>query len=113
MAKKRSKKQRNRSDQQPSDLPRRQIEAADAVVGLSAPVQAIEANHRDLARRLGARADRYSQLLARALVDEQAGTELLTRSGLTPEEHAELSELAPEAHALFQQQAADALTRLR
>ena len=83
------------------------------MVGLSAPVQAIEANHRALARRLGARDDRYSQLLAKSLVDEQAGTELLTRSGRTREEHTELAELAPEAHALFQQQAADAIARLR
>jgi hypothetical protein len=113
MAKKRSKNQRNRSGQQPSDAPRRRVEAADAVVGLSAPVQAIEANHRDLARRLGARDDRYSQLLAKSLFDEQAGVELMTRSGLTPEKHQELAELTPEAHALFQQQAAEAITRLR
>jgi len=62
------------------------------------PVQAIEAGHRRQSAAFGSRADRFSQLLARLLRDEHASTGLVTPSGLTEEEHAELARIAPEAH---------------
>jgi hypothetical protein len=107
------KKMKKLSDQQRPKVKRNRDEADSPGLGLSEPVKAIEAKHRDLAQRLGARDDLYSQTVAKSFVDEHAGVELLTRSGLTPKERDELAEMAPEAHRLFQQQSAEAIGRLR
>jgi hypothetical protein len=76
-------------------------------------VAAIEARHADLARRLSARDDRFSQLVSKSFDDTHSGTELITRSGLTPEEHAELASLAPAAHAAFQNEILESTSALR
>jgi hypothetical protein len=77
------------------------------------PVEAIEAKHARLAEDLGGRADRFSQLLAKATSDEFSGQYLVTRSGLTAEEHAELAAAAAAAHDGFKVELREALERLR
>lgn len=76
-------------------------------------MQAIEKKHQELATRLAARDDRFSQLVARMIADEQSGVELHSRSGLSEAEHAELDALRAEAHARFQKEIIDATSRIR
>ncbi len=77
------------------------------------PVQAIELQHSAQAERFARRPDRYSQLLAKLIKDERAGQHLVTRSGLSSQEHAELDALRDEAHAAFRQELTDATVSLR
>jgi hypothetical protein len=77
------------------------------------PVQAIEWRHTKQAQILAARDDRFSRLLSRLLKDERRGQHVLTRSGLTKEDHAELESLAPEAHAALEIEMHEAIERLR
>jgi hypothetical protein len=77
------------------------------------PVAALEMRQADLLMRLGARDDKYSRLLSKAMRSDQSSTELRSTSGLSPEEHAELESLRDVAHAGFQQEALDATSRLR
>lgn len=77
------------------------------------PVQAVELHHQAQADRWASRPDRFSQLLARAFNDEHSGQNLMTRSGLTTEERAELASLRDEAHAMFGKELADATLALR
>jgi hypothetical protein len=77
------------------------------------PVQAIELIHLELAERLARRPDRFSQLLAKSFADERAGQHLITRSGLTPEEHEELSTLREPAHLEFREELVAATAALR
>jgi len=76
----------------------------DGAKGRPTPVQAIEDIHTALAGRLAARADRYSQLLAKSIKDEHAGQHLVTRNGLSEEEHAEMRELSADAHGTFRRE---------
>jgi hypothetical protein len=69
--------------------------------------------HISQAERLARRSDRYSQLLAKAIKDEQSGQHLVTRSGLTAEEHEELAALREEAHASFREELLVATSELR
>lgn len=62
---------------------------------------------------LGARPDRFSQLLSRLLKDEPTGQYVVTRSGLTEDEWAEMRALAAEAHAGFRIELSEAIARLR
>jgi hypothetical protein len=77
------------------------------------PVAALEAKHSEFARRLARRRDRFSQLLSRAFADEHSGQYLVTRSGLTPAEQAELSALEPAAETAFRLELRAAIANLR
>jgi hypothetical protein len=77
------------------------------------PVQAIEMKHTELAERLSARGDRFSQLLSKTFRDEYLGNELVTTSGLSEEERAELASLAESAHAAFDQGVRETTSSLR
>jgi hypothetical protein len=77
------------------------------------PVHAIELKHESQAEALARRDDRFSQLLARLVHDEQQGQYLVTRSGLSEEEHLELASLAEEAHAGFREELTGATQTLR
>lgn len=77
------------------------------------PVAAIEAKHAELAKRLSARDDRFSQLLSKVVRDEHSGSELISRSGLSAEEHTELESLREAAHAGFQRELVDMTSALR
>jgi len=77
------------------------------------PIQAIESKHIELAGRLASRPDRFSELLAKSFKDERAGQHLLTRSGLTAEEHDELLALREQAHADFRNELMAATAALR
>jgi hypothetical protein len=61
------------------------------------------------------RDDRFSQLLSKLLQDEfsMGGQALISRSGLSPEEFAELTSLAEAASEAFREEMADAISRLR
>lgn len=78
-----------------------------------APVAAIEAQHARLSQRLASRKDRFSQLLSKAIKDEQAGQHLITRSGLTEPEQQEMHALAPQAHEEFRSELTAVIARLR
>lgn len=77
------------------------------------PAAAIEEAHRRQAAALAGRQDRFSQLLSRALRDEQRGGVVVSTSGLSHEEHAELARLTPEAHNALRAELDAALRRLR
>lgn len=77
------------------------------------PLAAIEAKHGQLASGFSKRGDRLSQLLSRIIQDQLEGGYLVTKSALTPEEHAELIKLAPEAHKGFQTELSEAIAKLR
>ncbi len=77
------------------------------------PVAAIEMKHAELAERLAARGDRFSELLARSIRDQHVGGELITSSGLSDTERAELESLTEAAHASFQAEALEATSSLR
>ena len=77
------------------------------------PVQAVALIHSKQAQMLAARPDRFSQLLARLLKDEPTGQYVVTRSGLSAAEWAEMRALAEEAHAGFRAELSDAIQRLR
>jgi hypothetical protein len=77
------------------------------------PVQAVALIHSQQAQMLAARPDRFSQLLARLLKDEPTGQYVVTRSGLSAAEWAEMRALAEEAHAGFRVELSDAIQRLR
>ena len=51
-----------------------------------------------LAEALAARGDRFSQLMSKLVRDEYVGDQLLSRSGLSDEEHAELEVAERTAH---------------
>jgi hypothetical protein len=90
-----------------------QIAAAPPKRERPTPVQAIELKHTELAERLAARKDTFSQLLSKIFRDEYAGNELVTRTGLSETEHAELRSLAESAHAAFQEEMVEATSSLR
>jgi hypothetical protein len=69
--------------------------------------------HVELAEAFAARGDRFSQLMSRLVRDEYVGDQLLSRSGLSDEEHAELKSLTEGAHASFRQEMVEATSRLR
>jgi len=69
--------------------------------------------HSQQAQILAARPDRFSQLLARLLRDELTGQYVVTRSGLSTDEWAEMRALAEEAHVGFRAELSDAMQRLR
>src|SRR4051812_29859121 len=77
------------------------------------PTAAIEAIHRRQSAGFSKRGDRYSQLLSRAIRDEPRGQGIVTTSGLTDAEHAELAQLAPKAHEDLRTELNEALARLR
>jgi hypothetical protein len=77
------------------------------------PVEAIELSHLKQAARLRNRPDRFSQLLGKLVKDEHHGQQLITTSGLRPEEHAELRKLADEAHAAFREELPERIAALR
>ncbi len=77
------------------------------------PLAALEAKHDQLASGFSKRGDRFSQLLSRVIEDQLQGGYLVTKSALTPEEHAELMKLAPEAHKGFRTELAEAIAKLR
>jgi hypothetical protein len=81
--------------------------------GRPTPVEGIKAKHAELAEGLGDRADRWSQLLAKAIADEFRGQYLVTRSALSAEEHEELAALTPKAHAELRLELDEAVARLR
>lgn len=62
---------------------------------------------------LAARPDRFSQLLSRLLKDEPTGQYVVTSSGLTKDEWAEMRALAEKAHAGFRTELSEAIERLR
>lgn len=74
---------------------------------------AMAAGHVALARRLAAREDRFSELVSRALADEWQGDQLVTRSGLTEAEHAEMVGIATEANRRLREELQLATARLR
>src|SRR6266536_867177 len=76
-------------------------------------VQAIELLHAKQATRWAARSDRFSQLMARVIRDEQKGQYLRTTSNLSSVELSELHALAPEAHDAFSIEMRDAVEHLR
>jgi hypothetical protein len=69
--------------------------------------------HVELAEAFAARGDRFSQLMSKLVRDEYVGDQLLSRSGLSDEEHAELRSLSNDAHASFCQEMVEATSRLR
>jgi hypothetical protein len=77
------------------------------------PMAAIEMKHAELAERLAARGDRFSELLGRSIRDQRVGGELVTRGGLSDTERAELESLTEAAHASFQAEALEATSSLR
>jgi hypothetical protein len=77
------------------------------------PVQAVESIHLELAERLAQRLDRFSQLVAKSFADERAGQRLITRGGLTAEEHQELLALREQAHVAFREELVASTERLR
>jgi hypothetical protein len=77
------------------------------------PVAAIAAKHAELATRLAARADRFSQLLSRSIRNELSGGQLVPKSGLSARARAELDSLSASAHAGFQQEIGEATSALR
>ncbi len=77
------------------------------------PLESAELIHRRQGGQLSLRPDRYSQLLGRLLGDEPSGQYLVTKSSLSPEEHAELQSLAAEAHHRFRGELEDAIAKLR
>lgn len=81
--------------------------------GHPTPVEGIEAIQIKLAANLGRRPDRFSQLLSKAIAHEYAGANLVARSGLTPEEHAELAKLTPQAHKQLRAELDQAIAKLR
>jgi hypothetical protein len=77
------------------------------------PTAAIQAIHARHAAGFSKRGDRYSQLLSRAIRDEPRGQGIVTTSGLTDAEHAEMVQLAPKAHDDLRIELNEALARLR
>ncbi|MGN6869281.1 MAG: hypothetical protein ACTHMY_12845 [Solirubrobacteraceae bacterium] len=77
------------------------------------PVTAIEMRHAELASRLAARADRFSELLGKSIRDQRVGGELISRSGLSEAERAELESLWETAHERVQQEALETTSSLR
>jgi hypothetical protein len=77
------------------------------------PTAAIEAIHARQSVAFGKRGDRYSKLLSQAIRDERAGQGIVTASGLTEAEHAELIQLIPKAHEDLRIELNEALARLR
>lgn len=104
--KKRKAKMKAHAPQRPADTRRRRSERPT-------PVQAVESKHMELAERLARRSDRFSHLLAKSFADERAGQRLITRGGLTAEEHQELVALRERAHAEFRDELVAATATLR
>jgi hypothetical protein len=77
------------------------------------PLEAIEMKGAELATRLGDREDRFSQLLSKASRSERSGDSFVSSSGLSKEEHVELESLREGAHARFQKEVAEGMSRLR
>ncbi|MEA2682204.1 MAG: hypothetical protein QOK05_532 [Chloroflexota bacterium] len=77
------------------------------------PVQAVALIHSKQAQMLVARPDRFSQLLGRLLKDEPTGQYVVTRSGLSADEWAEMRASAAQAHAGFRAELSEAIQRLR
>ncbi len=69
--------------------------------------------HAQFTEAFAGRGDRFSQLMSKLIRDEHIGAELLSRSGLSDEEHAELMSLRDGAHASFCQEVVEATSRLR
>lgn len=111
MASRRQKKRKKASKRAPSAQRSRMSTSAQGE--RPTPVEAIHLRHAQLAERLSSRADRFSQLLARSIEDEQAGQQLLSRSGLTTEEHHELLALRGSAHRGFRDELEGAIGNLR
>src|SRR5271170_2924818 len=78
------------------------------------PVEAIATKHTHMAEGFGARSDRFSQLMSKLIQDQYAGGQLLvSASGLSDEEHAELESLREGAHASFRDEMVVATSQLR
>jgi hypothetical protein len=77
------------------------------------PVQAVALIHSKQAQMLVARPDRFSQLLGHLLKDEPTGQYVVTRSGLSADEWAEIRALAAQAHAGFRVELSEAIQSLR
>ena len=69
--------------------------------------------HAQQAEAFAARGDRFSQLMSKLVRDEYVGDQLLSRSGLSDEEHTELKSLTEGAHASFRQEMVEVTSRLR
>src|ERR1700741_2073176 len=70
-------------------------------------------NHKRLAEAFAARGDRFSQLMSKLVSDEYVGDKLFSRSGLSEDEHAELSSFGDGAHASFCQEMVESTLSLR
>ena len=108
-----SKKKKRREPKQQNARRRQPTRGRQAERERPTPVEAIELRHAEFAERFAARGDRFSQLLSKALTDERSGDELVSRSGLSEDEHGELNALAEAAHASFQREMSEATATLR
>jgi hypothetical protein len=69
--------------------------------------------HTQLADALGNREDEFSHLLSKLVSDEHVDGVLVSRSGLSGEEHDALASLREGAHAAFREELGEATSRLR
>ena len=101
MSKKRGRKARRQKHQ----APKRQ----DASRERERPtvVQAMAQNTRSAKERMSARGDRFTELLSKTVEVTEEETYLTHRSGLTPDEHAELLRLAPQFADTYEKQLSD------
>lgn len=83
--------------------------------GRPTPVEAIAMRHKQMSEGFAARGDRFSQLLSKLVRDEySAGSQsLVSTSGLSDEERAELGSLIEDAHASFCQEMVETTSELR